>query len=304
MTVITEEIKKEETGEKEILPLTNDAVFRMYFASEQNIEQLRLFLKAMLPDLTEEDLVDIQIKSEKLTKADVTNKDFILDLRLVDAAGHYINVEMQMKGHPYFIERAVSYNARNLSGQLKAGDDYTKIKASISLIVTSFRLFEDAENYYEYVTYRRDNGQVFTDVQQYHIIDLTKLPEALTEDHHVWGALFKAKTDEELRKIMSVSEEMKQAGEKLRKLSEDELAREYARAREESEWAYHLTMTGYKEMGLAEGLKEGRKEGANEKAMEMAQRSIKAGIEIDLIVELTGLTEQEIEGLKEDLIVT
>ena len=115
---------------------------------------------------------------------------------------------------------------------------------------------------------------------------------------------------------MSVSEEMKQAGEKLRKLSEDELAREYARAREESEWAYHLTMTGYKEMGLAEGLKEGReeglkegreegrKEGANEKAMEMAQRSIKAGIEVDLIVELTGLTEQEVEGLKEDLTVT
>ena len=285
MTIIKEAIPQQKIGEKGILPLTNDAVFRMYFADAQNTEQLKVFLKAVIPDLTEEDLVDIQIKSEKLTKADITQKDFVLDLRLVDATGHYINVEMQMNGHPNFIDRVVSYNARNLSGQLKVGDDYTKIKASISLIVTSFRLFNDAEDYYEYVTYRRKGGQVFTNIQQYHIIDLTKLPNELTEDQHIWGALFKVKTDEELREIMAESEEMRRAGEKLKKLSEDELAREYARAREESQWAYHFTMDGYKELGLEEGRKE--------KAIEMVNKLVEKGMPLAEALEIAELSEEE-----------
>jgi len=169
------------------------------------------------------------------------------------------------------------------------GDDYTKTKASISLIVTNFRLFNDSEDYYEYVTYLRKNGEVFTDVQQYHIIDLTKIPKTLTEDHHVWGALFKAKTDEELKDIMSVSEEMKQAGEKLMELSADELAREYARAREESQWALHFTMEGYKEMGL--------KEGRNEKALEMAKSLLKSGMSEKEVAKHSNLSVDAIKSI-------
>jgi len=302
MTIIVKEIEQE----KEILSLTNDVVFKLFFANEANEEQLRQFLKATIPHLTEDDLTSIHIKNPTITKADISQKDFILDMRLVDATGHYINIELQMKNHPHFIERVVTYNAGNLVGQLKRGDDYTKLKASISVVITDFKLFSDEEAYYEYITYRRENGKVFTDIQQYHIIDLTKLPQRLAEASHLWGALFKAKTEEELRLLMAKSEEMAQAGKKLLKLSEEEQAREIARAREESQWAYNMTMNAYKELAQKEGLEEGLKEGIEqglEKGIEqgkieVAKKLLARGDSIEEIKLITDLAEQEIKNLE------
>jgi len=57
----------------------------------------------------------------------------------------------------------------------------------------------------------------------------------MTEEHHLWGALFKANTEEEFKMLMDESEEIKVAGEKLLALSKEDDAREIARARAEAE---------------------------------------------------------------------
>ena len=53
---------------------------------------------------------------------------------------------------------------------------------------------------------------------------------------------------------------------------------------------------GHKE-GKEEGRKEGREEGAKQKSFDIAKRMLEKGIDIEIISELTGLTEKEISKL-------
>jgi len=219
-----------------LLSLRNDAVLKLYFANEANRPQLREFLRAAT-HLTDADLETIEVHNSTLTKKDVQEKDFIVDIHLTSVTGHKIIIEMQIKKHANFIERMVSYNARRYGAQLQRGEEYTRLKETISLIIVDFPLFDDADDFCEHILFRRKNRKIFTRAQQFYIIDLTKLPSELTEAKHEWGALFKAKTEEELKVLMEESEEMKKAGEKLLDLSADEEAREIAEAREMSQWA-------------------------------------------------------------------
>jgi len=277
------------TEQKTLLSLKNDAVCKLFFANEENEEQLKQFLKATT-HLADDDLVTVEIKNPKLTKQHVQEKDFIVDIHLTSATGQRIIIEMQIRNHKGFIDRMVSYNARQYASQLNRGEDYTKLKASISLVITDFEVFDDTDEFYEYITFRRENRKIFTKAQQFYIIDLTKLPDDLTEAKHKWGALFKAKTEEELTVLMDESKEMKEAGKKLLKLSADEEAREIAEAREMSQWAWKYTLHATEEAGFERGFERG----IEEERKKMVVNLLAIDTPINDIVKVTGLTENEI----------
>jgi len=81
---------------------------------------------------------------------------------------------------------------------------------------------------------------------------------------------------------MNESEEMKEAGEKLLKLSEDEIAQEIAQAREDSQWAWNYTLRATEERSK------------EEKAIEIAKKLLKTNFTPEEITEITGLTKEEI----------
>lgn len=54
----------------------------------------------------------------------------------------------------------------------------------------------------------------------------------------------------------------------------------------------------YKKEGEKEGIKKGKEEGMNLKALEMAKSMKQEGMDIGMIVRITGLTEEEIKKLK------
>jgi len=150
-------------------------VFKLFFARKENEEELKSFLKATT-QLTDDDLSVVNVLNPTLTKEHVQEKDFIVDIRLTDAAGNHIHIEMQARSHDAFIERMVAYNSRQYASQLNRGEDYAQLKKSISLIVTGFQMFNDTDDHLEYITYRRKNGNVFTSAQEYFILDVTKIP--------------------------------------------------------------------------------------------------------------------------------
>ena len=53
--------------------------------------------------------------------------------------------------------------------------------------------------------------------------------------------------------------------------------------------------------GMQEGRKEGRKEGRQEGVQKVARNLLKEGVEIALVAKCTGLSESEVEKLKEEL---
>jgi len=59
--------------------------------------------------------------------------------------------------------------------------------------------------------------------------------------------------------------------------------------------------TSWHEKGREEGIKEGIKEGEIKGKMETARAALKKGLPVDIIVEITGLTEETVLKLKNEL---
>ena len=283
------------TEQKTLLSLKNDAVFNLFFTREDNIEQLRLFLKATT-HLTDADLIEINILNPKLTKEHVLDKDFVVDIRLKDASGNYTHIEMQIRKHDAFVERMIAYNSRQYASQLSRGENYMELKRSISLIITDFSMFDDTDEYFEYITYRRENRKIFTNAQEYFILDLTKLPDKIIDDREIWGALFKAETEEELRSLMDKFDELNEAGEKLLDLSEEKYAQEIARAREDSQWA-----AKHSRYHLEKRVREEERTKAEAEKLEIAKKALKEGISVEVVSQITGIHLAMISKLKLEL---
>jgi len=231
-----------------ILPLTIDGVFKMYFEDPRNLPQLRDFLITHL-ELENDDLDTIQILNPGLPKDGINDKGFTVDLLLKTKLGNDIHLEMQTSTHMSFEARIQLYNARKAGGQIKVGQDYTNMKRTISLVITKFSVFKDADDYHETILMRRKNGKVFTNAQEIHIIDLTKINSIKTNERqkYLWGMLFMVETKEELEMLAKESTEMADATEKLIEVSADERAQAYALSRENAEFARLLHETGLRE---------------------------------------------------------
>jgi len=288
----------------EILPLTMDGIFKMYFERKGNLPQLRKFLKTYL-DLSNEDLQEITILNPGLQKANPNNKGFTVDLYLKTKVGNDIHIEMQTSDHINFEERVQLYNARIAGAQLLVGEDYGEVKRTISLVITKYRIFKDDGPAHEKIFMRRENGEIFTHIQEINVVDLTKLEIETDEEKQQWSRLFTARTKEELHMLGNESEEMLEATEKLLELSGDEQARWYALSRELSEFkqrVYEHDMKkeaqakGHAE-GHAKGHAKGHAEGRTEERIEIAKKLLNSGISLETIVEVTDLSLEIVESL-------
>ena len=85
------------------------------------------------------------------------------------------------------------------------------------------------------------------------------------------------------------NEEIKEAVEQLTQMSADEYERELYEIRERSRLTYNTEMYEARRKGLEEGKTEERKE--------IAKKMKEKGTDITYIIEITGLTEEEIKAL-------
>ena len=89
------------------------------------------------------------------------------------------------------------------------------------------------------------------------------------------------------------NEEIKEAVEQLTQMSADEYERELYEIRERSRLTYNTEMYEARRKGLEEGIEEGKKQDRKEIAKKMKEK----GTDITYIIEITGLTEEEIKEL-------
>lgn len=103
-----------------------------------------------------------------------------------------------------------------------------------------------------------------------------------------------------------MSEDIKAAKRVLEQISKDEKEREKAYLRDKyiRDWnsrvneGYEYGKAAGMIEGRKEGIREGRKEGRREGKKSVAKNMLEKGKDIELIIECTGLTKEEIENLK------
>ena len=100
---------------------------------------------------------------------------------------------------------------------------------------------------------------------------------------------------------MKSNDSIKEAKNKLEEMSQDAKVRRIAELREkaildEKEAEY----TGYcngLEDGIKQGIKQGIEQGIEQKQKDVAKKLKDKGVDIDFIVEITGLSKEDIENL-------
>ena len=258
-------------------------------------------------------ILDEKIESVQLNENIVLRREFPSDkMGIVDVLAkingeEYCNIEMQLTNKENIIKRLLYYWSKQYIKGIKTGNEYEELKRMIVILIADFEIkgLEEAGFQSKWkVIEEKERKLILTEDMEINIIELPKMYRDKGEEKEKlkqWLYFLENPESKEVASFMKENEKMKQAKEKLDTMSEDARVRRLAELREkaildEKEAKY----TGYcegKREGYKEGREEGRKDGRENAQIETAKKMKEKGLDIDLIIEITGLSKERIEIL-------
>ncbi len=225
-------------------PLMNDYMFRSVMQSNENV--LKSFLCSLL-HLNPDDVWSVQILNPIELGKKISDKDFILDIKILMNNNTSINLEMQVNNQYNWPERSLVYLSRLFDG-LNAGDTYRTVKPAFQIGILDFTLFPQRPEFFgTYKMMNVKNYHKYSDKFTIYVLDLTQIHLAVKEDKEYgldkWARLFKALTWEDFKMISAGNKSMQEAGETLFALNGDDRIRDRCEARED----YRRTWDGVKQ---------------------------------------------------------
>ena len=298
---------KERQKQKRKPSLKDDIYFKAFFSKRENKASLIDFLEGLLKIKIE----DIEIKEEvSLEKLKPEEKGGRLDLQATLNDGIIVNIEMQYENEYNIEKRSTIYAAKTISRYFMKNEKYKEAKQIIMVNILNYQLFGFEEYVSKTVTVleKHRDYKINTLVDTYYI-ELPKFRKSIVDmndklnqwlayiDNEDEGRVEMAKKKNEVIKKSEPLWDYLTGDAEIERL--EELRFKWACDRASAE-DYHREkgLKEGREKGIAEGRKEGRKEGELKKEKEIAKNMLKKDMDIKLIVELTGLTEEEIKELK------
>ena len=271
----------------ELLPLTDDYIFKRVFAYKGNESVLKDFLEALLK---------IEIKGIKITNPEIIpyekgEKRGLLDIKAEINDGTMLDVEMQMKNERNTEERATEYMGKMISEQLQVGEDYQNLKKSIVIFITNYN-FLKRNSYHsvgrmkfdktiedEYVNMGYDKeDEVASKYIEVHYIELPKFKKKELSKFtklDQWMCIF-TQNKEGIMLAEKENKEIKRAINTLDFLSKDPKERERHNSIVMAEYNRLVSEHNFFE----DGKKEGRIEGKQEEKLEIAKEMLKYNVPI------------------------
>ena len=257
---------KEETNKVDILPLSNDYVFKRIFSKGGNERILKSLLEAIL----EIKIQKIEIKNPEIPKESIKEKLSILDIKAEINGNIMLDIEMQVGNTTAIDKRLVVYSSKLVAGDIKVSEKYPDAKNTIVICITTDNIlkrnaylsiaklkFEKTqEKRYAEMGYEKED-EYLTDMISYYIIELTKFKEnkPRTGDLLEKWLLVIGGDEEMMKKCKKEEGEIKEAIEQLEEMSADEKEREIYEIRERSRLVYNTEMYEARRKGLEEGEK-------------------------------------------------
>ncbi|RKI35657.1 Rpn family recombination-promoting nuclease/putative transposase, partial [bacterium D16-59] len=187
------------------------------------------------------------------------------------------------------------------TGQINPGDSYNKFKKCVSISILDFELFDDTGDFYSCFHIAEDNRHtLYTDKMEFHVLELTKLPEELKDDSDnilLWAKFINAERKEEFDMIADKNPYIESAYQTLQVISQDEEKRLEYEAREKAIRDHNQFMYEARQKGRAEGIKIGEAHGKTLAAIEIAKRLIEQGYSTNEIMLITNLPKNQIDKL-------
>ena len=289
-------------GNNEILKPKNDVVFQTLFTRGKE-----KITKDLLEKILKIKIHSIELdKSKDLLNENKNDKNGRLDLRAVINDNIECDIEVQLTTHEKMLPRFLLYWAKMYSANLKVGEEYSKLRRTISIIIVDGELPE-----FKGIKKAQTNWQIREEeykniiLTSYFEICIIELPKAIKEYKTnkengalQWMMFLENPEDMEVTKIMEENENIKEAKEELDRISQDDILRRMAFKAELERMDHAQLMYEAKRDGKAEGRVEGKTEGAKEEKVQIAKNLLKLNVKIETIIEATGLTKEEIEKIK------
>lgn len=250
----------------------------------------------------------MEITDVDLDKNPITEKDYldekigIMDVRAIINGNVDCDIEMQVVNTGNIEDRMTFYLSRQYAGSLREGDEFDTAKKCIAILIADFK-FEKLKCVDKIVTkwnFREEkySNIVLTDKLEIYILELPKCKmEVESENINLWINFIKnlevSKMSEKADKsLIETVEAIEEAQKKLDELNENEEARYIAHLRDK----YVRDANSLKNSGYKEGKKAGIEKGVKLEKIEIA-RKLKSKYSIEEIIEITGLTKEEIVKL-------
>ena len=298
--------------EKKLLKPRNDLVFQKLFGEQKNKEITGHLLSLILGK--EVYNVDLDVNKQMIGKREGL-KTCILDIRAKFNDGEECNIELQVSPYKHMPDRMLQYWSMNYINKLERGEDYSKIKPTIAVLITCYKLDEIKEisRYHTRWSLREDKetDAILTDKFQIHVLEIPKVKdiEIQTDELAQWMSFINDPEDGRLEKMMYENNKyFKQARKELEYLSGDkdfqEIVEKRALALMDQEVQTRLAKEEGKEEGREEGRREGKTEGISigiaQNTVEMIKKLIQENMTNEVIKRVTGYKEEEIEKIRRE----
>ena len=283
------------------ITLTNDYAFKRLLGSEENKPLLQDFLECIL-DLTPQQVLDLEFMDKELTKEEFSDKTGILDVKLKLTDGTVIDIEIQASWNASFVKRTLFYWAKMYTADFKAGESYDKLHRCIAINIIADRFKLNDAIHSEYLLQEKTAHTILTDVLEIHFLDLQAAKRA-KEDGKTegkrgqlinWLRFIGATDKKERAMIATMSPVLQMLNEKIDVLTLSPTERKLY----ESRMKLKSDITTISETQFSAGVERGLAEGSRQKAFETARMLKQFGDSVQKIVQVTGLTVQEVETLK------
>jgi predicted transposase/invertase (TIGR01784 family) len=269
-----------------IYPLT-DWGFKKIFGDK---ELLMDFLNSLLEG--ERVITELEYLNTEQLSEEYDGRRTVYDLYCKTDTGEYIIVEMQNRQQTYFKDRALYYMAKSVVQQAKKGNEWQfKLTAVYGVYFVNFLLDKNDTNEYfckDIAMIDKHTGKVFNNKFRQIYIELPRFMKSEADcnnflEYWIYNLV-------NMNKLKEISfKDRKAIFDRLEQVASQANLTAEERARLEEEWKNYNDL--FSTIDFA------REEGAQKTNLENAKRMKLKGYPLDDIVDITGLTLEEIEKL-------
>ena len=274
--------------------LKNDYLFKRLLGAEENKAILQDLLEVIL-DIPHKEIEEIELLDKELKKDQLEDKTGILDVKIRLKNRTIINIEIQALWDDSFINRTLFYWAKIYIEEFKQGEDYSSLNkcVTINIVGKGFKLNNKIHS--RYCLKDIETDEILTDILEIHFLNLEKARELKNIDDPLvrWLLFIDSNSKEERAMLAANSPVLKILNEKIDVLTLSPTEKKLYESRMKLKSDIVSISNSQFNKGLEKGIEKGIKEG-NIKA---ARRMKKARCEVSFIMEMTGLTQEEIEKL-------
>ena len=223
--------------------LCNDYLFRALLQTDPDALNYLISCLLELPL----DTLNVVIQNPIELGDELSDKDYVLDLKVLVNNEILCNVEMQVWNQSYWAPRSLAYLCRTFADQFSYGGKFSHPMPAIHVGILSFS-FPNVDKFYShFFMMEKDSHTVYSSLLQINVLSLLHLDKATTADRSsglfTWARFFRAGTWEELKMLEKEDARIGSAASTVFRLMCDDKVRMQMEARED----FYRIMDSYKE---------------------------------------------------------